>query len=231
MKIARSVAAVLLACVAAAGAQEVQFIDLTLEPQRVVLRFPPPVVSPSGKGFAAGGGVGSVGDCAPDIRDPHAAAVYLDNIDGQIIDPAQPFVAEFRFVNTGRLPISIPVSPHRSDLQPADPSIPFTYLDLGLVVRVRGNAGSTAYVRLYGAEDHNGTIRVLMPGEWIRIKANLKLDPQPPACTSLKLQPGFWMHSNQFHATSGYFREDSTGICVNEIPMPPPTDTVGCQRP
>lgn len=146
MRTAGSLVAILLAFVAAAGAQEVQFIDLTLEPQRVALRFPPPVVSRSGKGFGSGGGGGSVGDCAPDIRDPHAATVYLDGIDGRMINPAQPFVAEFRFVNTGRLPISIPVSPHLSDLQPADSSVPFTYLDLGLVVRVRGDIGSTAYV-------------------------------------------------------------------------------------
>jgi hypothetical protein len=142
-----------------------------------------------------------------------------------------PFVAEFRLVNTGKLPISIPVSAHLSDLQPADPSVPFTYIDLGLVLRVRGDVGSTASVRLYGAEDHSGTIRVLRPGEWIRIKANLQLDPQPQSCTSLKMQPGFWMHRNQFRATSGYFREDSTGICINEIPMPPPTETVTCARP
>jgi hypothetical protein len=231
MRIAGGVVTTSLAFVAAAGAQEIQFIDLTLDPQRVALRFPPPVVSPSGKGFGSGGGGGSVGDCAPDIRDPHAAAVYLDDIDGQKINPSQPFLADFRLVNTGRLPISIPVSPHRSDLQPADPSVPFTYLDLGLVVRVRGDIGSTAYVRLYGAEDHNGTIRVLKPGEWIRIKAKLKLDPQPPSCTSLKLQPGFWMHSNRFRATSGSFWEDSTGICMNAIPMPPPTKTVVCQQP
>lgn len=230
MSIAGSILAILLWFAATAGAQEVQFIDLTLEPQRVALRFPQPVLSPSGKGFGSGGASGSVGDCAPDIRDPHAAAVYLDGINEQRINPARPFVAEFRLVNTGRLPISIPVSPHLSDLQPADPSVPFTYLDLGLIVRVRGDTGSTAYVRLYGAEDHNGTIRVLRPREWIRIKVNLKLDPQPPSCTSLKLEPGFWMHSNQFHATSGYFREDSMGICVNEIPMPPPTKTVACEQ-
>lgn len=172
-----------------------------------------------------------MGDCAPDIRDPHGATVHLDGLDGQRIDPAHPFVVEFRFVNSGRLPISIPVSPHLSDLQPTDPSVSFTYLDLGLVVRVRDAIGSNAYVRLYGSEDHSETIRVLKPGEWIRIKASLKLDLEPPSCTSLKLQPGFWIHSNRFRATANNFQLDSMGICVNEIPMPPPTQTVMCERP
>lgn len=220
----------LFAFVAGACAQEVQFIDLTVAPQRVALRFPPPVSLPLGKGVGSGGGGGSVGDCAPDTRDPHAVAVYLDGIDCKEINPAQPFEAEFRFVNTGRLPINIPVSPNLSDLQPADPSVPFGYLDLGLAVRVRDDIGSTGYVRLYGAVDHNGTTRMLKPGEWIRVKANLKLNPVPASCTSLNLQPGFWMHSNRFRATSGFFREDSMGICVNQTPMPPATETVVCEQ-
>src|SRR5215472_978619 len=111
MKIAGSLLTVLSSFAVAACAQEVQFIDLTLEPQRVALRFPPPVLSPSSKGYGSGEGGGSVGDCAPDIRDPHAAAVYLDGLEGQKINPAQPFMAEFRLVNTGRLPITVPVSP------------------------------------------------------------------------------------------------------------------------
>ena len=229
MRIAGGLVTTLLTFVAAAGAQEIQFIDLTLDPQRVALRFPPPVASPSG--FGSGGGGGSVGDCAPDFRDPHAASVYLDGIEGEKINPAQPFVAVFRLVNTGQLPISVPVSPHRADLQPVDPSVPFTYLDLGLVVRVIGVLAPPAYVRLYGAVDHSGTTRVLKPGEWIRVKASLKLDLPSASCTSLKLQPGFWMHRNQFRATSGYLQEDSMGICVNQVPMPPPTATVECVQP
>jgi hypothetical protein len=216
---------------AAVGAQEVQFIDLTVAPQRVALRFPAPVPLPSGNGFGGGGGGGSVGDCAPDVRDPHAVGVYLGGVDGKKINPAQPFEAEFRFVNTGRLPITIPVSPDLSDLQPEDPSVPFSYLSLGLVVRVRNDIGSTGYVQLYGALDHDGTTRALRPGEWIRVKANLKFDPQTSSCTSLILVPGFWMHSNRFRATSGGSWQDSNGMCVNEVPTSPLPATVVCERP
>jgi hypothetical protein len=220
-----------IALIATAGAQEVQFIDLTVAPQRVALRFPPPVPSPSGKGYGTGGGGGSVGDCAPDIHDPHAAVVYLDGIDGRKINPAQPFEVEFRFVNTGRLPITIPVSPNLSDLQPREPTAPFSYLDLGLVVRVRNETGSTGYVQLYGAVDQSGTTRVLRPGEWIRVKARLRLNPVPANCGLLVLVPGFWMHSDRFRATSRRFWEDSNGICVNEIPITPSTATVLCEQP
>lgn len=221
----------LFAFVAAAGAQQVQYIDLTAAPQRVALRFPPPAPSTKGEGFGSGGGGSSVSDCAPNIRDPHAVAVYLDGVDGKSINPAQPFEVEFRFVNTGRLPITIPVSPDLSDLQPTDPGIPFTYLDLGLVVRVRNATGPTGYALLYGSEDHKGTTRVLKPGEWIRVRANLKLNYAPESCSSLTLVPGFWMHSNLFRATFHGFWEDSKGICVNQIPITPTAATVLCARP
>lgn len=219
----------LFAFAVAACAQEVQSIDLTAAPQRTALRFPPP--APSENGTSSGVGSASIGDCGPDIRDPHAAAVYLDGVDGEEIDPEQPFQARFRFVNTGRLPINIPVSPDLSDLQPADPSVPFSYLSLSLALSVRDDSGSIAYVQLYGAVDHSGTTRVLRPGEWISVQANLKLNPPPHKCDSLELVPGFWIHSTRFHATSRGVSEASDGICLNQIPIAPPTSTILCEQP
>lgn len=222
----------LFAFAAVTSAQEVQYIDLTASPQRTALRFPPPEELANGKaGIGAGGGGGSVGDCAPDIRDPHAAAVYLDSVDASEIDPDKPFAVEFRFVNTGRLPLNIPVSPNLSDLQPADPSVPFSYLSLALAVRIHNRIGSSGYIQLYGTGDHKGTTRVLRPGEWIRVKADLKLSPPPSGCNSVTLVPAFWIHSNRFRATRGYSWEDANGVCINEIPISPPAVTVSCTQP
>lgn len=207
---------------AGAQAQEVQFIDLTAAPQRVEIRQPPFLPKPSnnGHGVAAGYYSASIGDCAADIRDPHSVAVYLDGVDGSLIDPSAPFQAEFRFVNTGKLPINIPVSPNRADLQPADPSTAFTYLSLALAVRA--TPGSIGYVELYGAVDHEGTTRVLRPGEWIRIKANVKLNSQP-SCPNLALKPGFWLRTNWVHATSDGIAWRGDNLCLNVTPTPPVT--------
>jgi hypothetical protein len=117
-------------------------------------------------------------------------AVYLEHIDGEEIDPSQPFQAELRFVNTGRLPVNISVSPDLSNLQPANPAVTFRYFSLALAIRARGASGSTAYIELYGADDHKDTMRVLRPGEWIRVKANLGLNPQPASCTAITLELG-----------------------------------------
>jgi hypothetical protein len=109
----------LFAFTAAAGAQEVQFIDLTTAQPRIEIWRPPasPEANP-GHGVGAVHSSSLVGDCGSDVRDPHSVAVYLDGIDGREIAPSAPLQAEFRFVNTGRLPINIPVSPDRTDLQP-----------------------------------------------------------------------------------------------------------------
>jgi hypothetical protein len=138
-----------------------------------------------------------------------------------------PFEAEFRFVNTGQLPVNIPLSPDRADLQPADPSVPFTYLSLALAVRIRDKADSTAFVELYGAADHKGTTRVLRPGEWIRVRANIRLN-FPPGCTSMTLVPGFWLRSNSIRATPDGIDWKGDNICLNEAPAP--AITVSCQQ-
>src|SRR5438046_5302597 len=60
-------------------AQEIKYIDITSVQQRTELRHPP-VPSPDCKdGNCVGGGIGgaSVGDGAPDQRDPRALGVYL----------------------------------------------------------------------------------------------------------------------------------------------------------
>lgn len=224
--IANTVLALLFAFAAAGSTQEVQFIDLTAEPQRVALRFPlPHAEKSSGKAGAA-----SIDDCAPDLRGPHAARVYFDRVYGKEIDPTQPFQAEFRFVNTGRFEMNVPVSPNLSNLQPADPAVPFSYLSLGLVASVGNNAGPSGYVELYGTVNHKGTTRVLRPGEWIRVKSLLTINPRPAKCSSLTLVPGFDLHCNRFRATSRGFWEDSTDACYNEGSTSPTSVQVMCAR-
>jgi hypothetical protein len=76
-----------------------------------------------------------VGDGAPDARDPRALGVVLDSVEPTDIT-LDPFEAEFRIMNTGLVPIDLPIFPHLSDLQPADESQKFQYLSLALYVRL-----------------------------------------------------------------------------------------------
>ena len=103
-------------------AQEVKYIDISNVRQRTELRYPPAPASECKEGTVCGRMYGSsgVGDGAPDRRDPHALGIYLLRVTPTEIDLAEPLQVEFKILNTGTVPIDIPVSPHLSDLQPND---------------------------------------------------------------------------------------------------------------
>ncbi len=205
------------------NAQEVKYIDLSLVSQRTDLRNPPapPVDCKEGAVCVGGGyGGGSGGDGAPDIRDPHALGVYLLYVTPTDINPAKPFEVEFKVLNTGLAPIEVPVSPHLSDLQPNDESVPFTYFSLALSVTAefeprRPGLNSVAFVELYGSSDHVETMSELQPGEWMCVRANVKLQSGPSEAVSARLRGGFWLHRNVFHPHAGGQFTESNGLYPN----------------
>jgi len=84
-------ATLLIAFVAAAGAQGVQYIDVTSAPQRTKIRRPPPPPELS-NGLTGGYGSSLIVECGgADVRDLHSVAVYLDGVDGEEINPAGHF--------------------------------------------------------------------------------------------------------------------------------------------
>lgn len=214
----RSVAILIFGAAGSLWAQEVQFIDLVSVQQRVELRYPPapPVVNGVASAFTGAG----IGDCGSDFRDPHALGVYLEGVDPDGFDPVQPFEAEFKVLNTGRAPIELPVSPHLSDLQPSDESREFSYLSLALAVSVVEDPSSMGYIQLYGAADHEETTRLLQPGEWIRVRAKLKLQTPPKASSTFRLQAGWWLRKNTFIPHDGGYSTDANNLCPNETPTP-----------
>lgn len=197
-----------LACSALLKAQEVKYLDVSAVQQRTTLRYPAtlqPECEP-GKSCVAGGyGGASVADGAADRRDPRALGVYLLQVAPRDIDPTQPFEAEFRVLNTGVAPIEVPVSPHLSDLQPSDESAVFSYFSLALVVQVERPQPGTppvGFVQLYGAANHEGTMLVLKPGEWIRVRAQVKLQSWPPLAPT-RARGEFWLRRNTFQPHPG----------------------------
>ena len=183
-------------------------VDLLNVNQRTELRFPPaPSDCIDGETCLGGGGVGgSVADGAPDPRDPRALGVALDRITPTDIT-LDAFEAEFRLLNTGLTPITIPIWPHLSDLQPSSESQPFSYLSLALQVRLFGTGPAQGFgvgwVELYGSAEREDTILTLKPGEWVRVKAKVKLHTWPSQPMDAKLQPDFWLHNNIFKPRIG----------------------------
>jgi hypothetical protein len=153
-------------------------------------------------------GGSSVGDGAPDRRDPHALGIYLARIDLTDIDPSQPFGVDFQVRNTGTVSIEIPASPHLADLQPVNEAEAFSYFSLALVVVGEGEPQSTkfaclGFVELYGSPDHAETMVTLKPGEWIRVRANVKLRSSPTEPASALFRGSFWLRKNTFKPLPG----------------------------
>ena len=172
-----------------------------------------------------GGGIGgaSVADGAPDPRDPRALGVALDRVAPTDIT-LDPFEVAFRILNTGLAPIEVPVSPHLSDLQPQEESQPFSYLSLALVVRLTGTgprvAIGTGWVELYGSAEHEGTIVALAPGQWIRVKANVKLHTWPSQAIEGQLRGNFWFHKNVFTPQNGGGFTEAVNVYPNRTTLP-----------
>ena len=198
----------LLACSALLRAQEVKSLDISDVQQRTTLRHPPAPQPECETGKSCiGGGYGgvSIADGAPDRRDPRALGLYLLRVSPRDIDPSEPFEAEFRVLNTGIAPIEVPVSPHLSDLQSSDESAAFIYFSLALVVQVEGpqrGTPSVGFVQLYGTADHEGTMLMLKPGEWIRVRAKVKLQNWP-SLASIRVRGEFWLRRNTFQPHPG----------------------------
>jgi hypothetical protein len=154
-------------------AQEVKYIDVTGVRQRMQLRHPPALQSDCKDGtgcIGSGYGGSSVGDGAPDPRDPHALGIYLLRVTPTDINPAEWFQVEFKVLNTGTAPLELPVFPHLSDLQPGDESVAFNYFSLALVARGQAlpkgrPVNSIGFVELFGASDHAESTVVLRPRE------------------------------------------------------------------
>jgi len=209
-----------LVCSVALSAQEVRFIDLSNEQQRTVLRIPPsrqPNCSPQPCVVKR---EASVGGCTTALS---ALRVSVDHVTPTEIT-LDLFETDFRVFNAGTMPIDVPVSPHLSDLQPPGELRAFPYLSLALVVRVSAIGPSQAHgigwAELYGSDEHEDTIVILKPNEWIRVRANVKLHTWPSEPVDLRLSGDFWVHKNVFKPEKRGGFVDFLDLCPNRTTLP-----------
>jgi hypothetical protein len=211
----------LLAGSALLEAQEVKVVNLLNVEQRTTLRVPPSDCTAGG--LCAGGVGGSVADSAPDPRDPHALGVALDHVTPTDVT-LEPFEAEFRILNTGLVSIDVPVSPHLSDLQPPAEWQSFSYFSLALVVRLSNTcpkqASGVGWVELYGSAEHEDTMITLKPGQWVRVKAKIKLHTWPSKPMEAQLRGDFWLRKNVFKPHDGSEFTEAVNVYPNHTALP-----------
>jgi hypothetical protein len=159
-------------------AQQIAAIDLTQMTARTDLRRPPALPgAPDGSS-----GAHDIRGC-PDFQKNIIGAlrttvVSLDRAEYKVGDEA---AFEVTIENIGSTTVQIPFSPHLADLQPEDPSLKFTYLDLSVVLWLGGKQWETTAAgvaaSLYGADGHPETLLSLQPGESVRVTGKAKFRP------------------------------------------------------
>jgi hypothetical protein len=167
MRIVLLAAGVALAALAVL-AQEGGYLDLTdpLPRQRIH--------SPTGGG--TGGFCGSGGGDPTAIPETTVTLVSLDKREYSI---GEEVTFEVKVENTGRHSIEIPWSPHLGDLEPSDPTRPYTYRTALLILTLT-DPDSRQILTLgdsfYGSTEVPGTIRELRPSQSVLIRTRKSIE-------------------------------------------------------
>jgi hypothetical protein len=165
------------ACTAIGTAQEIAFLDLTGVRPRVDLRYPPSPPARCNKEVCSGGGYGGIGigcgGAAPgELR---VNLIYLDRSEYFDGDMAE---IETTIENVGKIPLQIPWTPHRADLQPPDARTRFRVYEfqVGLFLNwADGSSTSLGWINLYGDPAQPETMVMLDPGERVRIRGQVEI--------------------------------------------------------
>ena len=100
---------------------------------------------------------------------------YLDKISYSV---GEEVTYEVKIQNTGKEPIEIPWTPHLGNLEPADPSQAYAFLDAAILLDFTepvSNRSFSLCATSYGSLNMVGTTRTLLPGESVFVRARQKL--------------------------------------------------------
>lgn len=174
--------------------QEVAYLSLVDVKPRTELRHPeppPPVCKEDGSCSATGNSIGISISCGGEGRgEPRALKTTLVSLDRFAYASDDSAEMEIRIENVGGVDISIPWSPHLADLQPVDEKQRFRYSSLAIILELKSLADNRHHevieaAKLYGAVENPATLKVLKPGERVRLRVKAKL-----AISSEKLRGG-----------------------------------------
>lgn len=148
----------------AALAQEVGWLDLTDLHPRERIR------TPHALSVGCGGGEG--------FEPRFTTSVTLTYLDKTSYSVGEEVTYEVKIQNTGKEPMEIPWTPHLGDLEPADSSQSYTYLDAAISLdftEPNSNRRFSIYANSYGSPEMAGTTRKLLPGESVFVRARREL--------------------------------------------------------
>jgi hypothetical protein len=177
-------ALLLLLSATALTAQEVAYLDLVEVKPRTELRAPPsppPICKEDGTcTFSGGIGGGSIGDGVEGPNEPRALKTTLLSLDRFAYAPDDAAEMEIKIENVGSVAMAIPCNSNLADLQPADEKQSFHYRSFAIILKLTNAANKSQQLimeatHLYGIPENPDTLKVLKPGEWLRLRIKTKL--------------------------------------------------------
>ena len=75
-------------------------------------------------------------------------------------------------------------------------------------------------IELYGSEDHEGTVLTLKPGEWIRVKTQVKLHNWPLQPVSVRMNGTFLLRKITYVPHPGGSSRTINNLYPNRTPTP-----------
>ncbi len=133
-------------------------------------------------------------------------------------DPTRPFEIECKVLNTGTVPLDLPVSPHLADLQPSDASAAFTYMNIALAAVPVEDRSAIGSVQLYERPDVPDSMITLNPGEWLTVEARVEFQLNVPPAGTVNLTARRWMQRTTFNPHPGRYSTAAMNICLPEKP-------------
>lgn len=133
---------------------------------------------------------------------PHRARITLEWIQTTDIYPHEQLGMEVRVENVGTSPITVPIHPHLTDLQPRDAATRFEYysLRLPLETTVPGGGLLLGWLELYGSATRPDTFLTLKPGEWIRVRGDIIVQRSYARDQAVTASADFWLTKYVFPA-------------------------------
>jgi len=127
--------------------------------------------APHGVGSVCGGGSGFT----PNIE----ISVAVVSLDKASYSLGEEVAYEVKIQNSGKEPIEIPWTPHLGDLEPTESSQSYTFLHGAVSLtftEADSNRSFSIYANSYGSSEIPGSLRKLLPGEWIFVRARQKIE-------------------------------------------------------
>jgi hypothetical protein len=123
--------------------------------------------------------LGAGGECGSGIASNIEVNITLVRLDKASYSFGEEVTYEVKIQNSGKEPIEIPWSPHLGDLEPADSSRSYTFLDAGFSLEFTepdSNRTFSIYGNSYGSLEVPGSTRKLLPGEWIFVRVRQRVE-------------------------------------------------------